>query len=549
MATLLAYAPNLVSPTVVAGPLTVEQLNAQYTSANIVGFPTAVTTDAGLQSWNGSTWISGLEYTLLQTGVPMIIPPSGNMGNNGVFTLGTALDRTYASAYMWFWTGDIASGLSGGWYYVQMTSATQGTVFNNTYRFGQPIIPSSPTAFATTGPGAWTLTINTLVTSLTCNIPAFGLGLNGRFEIEVGWTASNTSGSKAMALIYGGSSLFSDTQSDAQSNGYTTTRTVINQGQLGAQVVDGVQGAGTDLGQGFITVDSTKGQTIWAYLNVESANTDWMILHYMTVSLYSAGALDFPAPAILTSASSLIVPPGAAALGYTNNVYFINPTLAMVSTAGPTPLITVASLAHYSNATINGISYLSINQLGDGVNTACSTNTPSTLAQPLASGGMYFEAAVTLTNNSLDHWQSFYSNPIEKNGNASFPYVEIDWMEQIGGRSATDPFYGNTNGMVSWPSGSGGSSSTTNNLSSVTFFGPNVDWTKEHIVGGSYDPINKVLAYWMDGVQQPLVIDTTAVNSNLSPLHYFVVLQAASHTSGAGGVPYSMLVRYFSAWN
>jgi hypothetical protein len=552
MVAVAAYAPSTYSPTVVVGPLTLDQLVTQYTSANIVGIPAPfATSDAGLQTWNGSAWVGGLAYPLFQSGIDAIFPPPGTMSNNGAFTFsgGVVLDAVYANAYIYMQPGQIFAGSTPGWYYCVMSSTSAGTVYNNPYRFGQPTIPvGGGTPFVCTGPGAWTALTNTAISGYTFNMPAFAMGINGRIDVKLSWSASNSSDDKGIAISYGGSGL-GGTDYQTTALNFTTQRTMVNRGQTGAQVCNGTTGTGSLIGNSYITIDSTAAQSIWLYFNILTGTTNWIVLHYMQGVLTPAGLLDTPLLPSMTPANPGIVPPGAAALGYTNNVWFINPTLAMVSVGGSTPLQTTASLAHYSNATVNGVNYLSINQLGDGVNTACSTNTPSTLASLPSASGWYFEAAVTLTNNGTDHWQSVYFNPTEKNAGGTVPYVEVDGMEQIGARGANDPFYGNTTSVIDWGSGSGSpSTSDTTNLS-PPYFGPNIDWTKEHIFGTSYDPVGEIIAFWIDGIKMPLSISTSSFNGNIATLHYFIVLQAASHTSGAGGTPYSMLVRYFSAWN
>jgi hypothetical protein len=549
MVALAAYAPSTYSPTIIVGPMTFNQLATQYTSANIVGFPAPfMTSDAGVAIWNGTAWIRGLRFTLLSLGVDFIFPPSGTMGNNGAYTLGgTGLDTTYSKAYMYCTPGQIFTGSGPGWYYTTMTSATAGIVYNNLYRFGQAPIPFSPIAFSSTGPGVWTSLVNTAITGPTCNIPAFAPGLNGRMDIKINWSTINNTNSKGIAINYEGNAV-GGTDYETTAQHITTTRTIINKGATNIQGYSGATSAGA-IANGTMAVDTTLAQSIWIYFNMLNAATDWIVLHDMTVDLTPAGVLDTPLIPLLTPASPSIVPPGAAALGYTTNVWFVNPTSSMISIGSATPLQSVSSLAHYSDTVVNGISYLSINQLGDGTNTACFTSPPSTLATLPSAGGWYFEAAVTLTSNHPDHWQSIYSDPIEKIGSSTTPFVEVDGMEQIGARSTNDPFYGNTTSVINWGSGSGsGSTSDTTNLS-PPYFGPNIDWTQEHVFGYSYDPIGKKVSYWIDGVKMPLSISTASFDANIATLHYVLVLQAASHTIGAGGVPYSMLVRYFSAWN
>lgn len=121
----------------------------------------------------------GMNYQLLQANVPVIVPSSGSIGNNGALTLTTALDTTYANCYLYFPANAIEAGSAAGLYFVQMSSTTLGTIYNNTHTSGKPTIPSSPTAFATTGPGAYTQTTATDITILSFTLPGGAMGANG----------------------------------------------------------------------------------------------------------------------------------------------------------------------------------------------------------------------------------------------------------------------------------------------------------------------------------------------------------------------------------
>lgn len=144
---------------------------------------------------NGSLWVynstdvrwrplNGM-VSLLSTAVPMILPSSGSIGNNGALTGITALPTTYASCYMYFPVNAIAAGVAAGLYYVVMSSTTAGTIYNNTYTSGTPTIPAAPTAFATTGPGAYTQTTGAELTLLSLTVQGGVMGLSGSLFYQV----------------------------------------------------------------------------------------------------------------------------------------------------------------------------------------------------------------------------------------------------------------------------------------------------------------------------------------------------------------------------
>lgn len=75
-----------------------------------------------------------------------------------------------------------------------------------------------------------------------------------------------------------------------------------------------------------------------------------------------------------------------------------------------------------------------------------------------------------------------------------------------------------------------------------------IDYTVEHIIGLSYDPIGQQVAWWLDGVLQGSgsvsnmsSAETQAANS----WHYFLRFVCQSHGSNVG---YTVNLRYFSAW-
>lgn len=136
--------------------------------------------------------------------IPFVVgTPTGSMANNGAITLGTALPATYASCYLNLPANAIQAGSAAGWYFAQMSSTTVGTVFNNTYTTGLPTIPVSPTAFVSTGPGAFTGVV-TAVTGPQITIPAGALGPNGALRTTTLWSALNNANAKTVIASLGG---------------------------------------------------------------------------------------------------------------------------------------------------------------------------------------------------------------------------------------------------------------------------------------------------------------------------------------------------------
>jgi hypothetical protein len=124
---------------------------------------------------------------------PMIYAGSFVMGNNGSFTT-TALNRTYATSYMYFPADAIGAGVPAGWYYAEFSSATAGIVYNNVYTLGNVNAAQSKTAFVTTGPGAGSNALSTSVAGFNFNMPGGSLGNNGKITFE-GLAIANNSAS------------------------------------------------------------------------------------------------------------------------------------------------------------------------------------------------------------------------------------------------------------------------------------------------------------------------------------------------------------------
>ncbi len=173
----------------------------------------------------------GLPNTLqtLNASVPSGIAPTGTMGANGAVTLGTALSLTYgpssASPGIWlnFPAGAVASGSAAGSYWTVMTSTTLGTVFNNLYTSpGLPTPPANPIAVVDAGPGAYT-GVTSLQVLLGLTIPAGALGPNGVLRVTVKWNYANSAGTKLIAVLFGGSNLYSPSRTTSLSEGQMFT--------------------------------------------------------------------------------------------------------------------------------------------------------------------------------------------------------------------------------------------------------------------------------------------------------------------------------------
>jgi hypothetical protein len=233
----------------------------------------------------------GIPTTLAQSAIPLILQSSGSIANNGALTGLTALPSTIANCYMWFPTNTISAATPAGWYYVTMSSATAGTIFNNTYTTGSPTIPGSPTAFVTTGPGAYTQTTGSYIQSASVTVLANSMGVNGAVECWANGVNNNSAGQKTVAPFFGGSANY--VSSYTLSLGGAIQTSVRNRGKTNAQsqanntittVQMGDIGAVNSNPTTF-TIDTTVNQTFSIGLKIATA-TDFVFIDAFSIRLY-----------------------------------------------------------------------------------------------------------------------------------------------------------------------------------------------------------------------------------------------------------------------
>jgi hypothetical protein len=227
----------------------------------------------------GGNQVASQDYDVFsRSGIPFIIAPTGTMANNGAITLGTALPTTYANAYIYLPAGALFTGSAAGWYFCKFSSTTVGQVFNNTYVSGLPSIPQNPTAFLTTGPGAYT-GVTTQQTAVSVALPANSLGVNGGGRIEATWSYPNNANNKTIIASFGGFAYLSTTSTTSAAA--AMKKSFRNRGVSNSQVYDAGTGAlagGTGAAStGFSSIDCTQTQNFTFAMTLGTA-TDYLIL-------------------------------------------------------------------------------------------------------------------------------------------------------------------------------------------------------------------------------------------------------------------------------
>lgn len=149
------------------------------------------------------TQVPNIVQVIGKSGIPFIHTSSGSIGNNGALTGVTALAGTYSSgAWCYFPANAIAAGVAAGWYWTVFSSTTAGTIYNSTYT-GGPVGLGTTTAFATTGPGAYTGE-TAEVTGPTITLTGGSMGANGVVRVTFGTTMTNNANTKTPRVKFGG---------------------------------------------------------------------------------------------------------------------------------------------------------------------------------------------------------------------------------------------------------------------------------------------------------------------------------------------------------
>jgi hypothetical protein len=198
---------------------------------------------------NDDQWVGGIVShnpapETVSMGIPLIYAGSGSMANNGALTLTTALITAYPNAYIYLPANAISAGSAAGFYYAVMSSTTVGTVYNNTYTPASgtlPQVPSSPTAFATVGPGAFTGG-SAEIDALVVGFPAGSMGNNGYLEISEIATFTNTASAKSMTIRWGagaGAGQIISNPNIVSNLSLTDYRKLVNRGRADRQVIQG----------------------------------------------------------------------------------------------------------------------------------------------------------------------------------------------------------------------------------------------------------------------------------------------------------------------
>lgn len=228
---------------------------------------------------------SNVPTVLAQWGVPVGLASSGTMGNNGAVSGMTALPTIYAGGiWLYYPAGAIEAGSAAGFYWTVMSSTTAGTVYNSTWDGASIPAVGTTTAFATTGPGAFTGIATGEIVAATVTIAAGALGANGFFDTHVPISINTAAGNKFVRVKGGATTLA--TSSLATNGTPSLELRTINKGVTGSQstrIMSGTSAAYV-AAQSFSSLDSTAAIAVTITLEKATA-TNHVILEGGVISL------------------------------------------------------------------------------------------------------------------------------------------------------------------------------------------------------------------------------------------------------------------------
>ena len=230
-------------------------------------------------------------YVAYQSAIPVMTKPSGSIGNNGSLTLGTALPAIYSGCWMYCAAGDIYAGSPAGIYYCQMSSTTAGVLYQERLTSGDPYIPSTPTAWLTTGPGAYTSPNQVATPLVTLPIIGGSIGANGVMSYRAVYLRPSNANVDGLSITLGGATLSSNPTANQQWVGIN--KSLRNMGaqnrQIGLNNATNLQGDTGAYGNApsYQTIDTSSNQNL--ILQGFCNPADYIILAGYDVAIQARG--------------------------------------------------------------------------------------------------------------------------------------------------------------------------------------------------------------------------------------------------------------------
>lgn len=243
-------------------------------------FISDVGVDGSIWYSNGTKWLHDGPISIIQGCVPIGIPSSGSVGANGALTLTTAFSSVLSPVYLFFPGGAVFSGSAAGFYYVEMSSTSIGTIYNNRYTAGKCDVPSVLTPIVAAGPGAYVQDTAAYKTSVNADITGL-LGKNGDCTFR-GNFINNNSGLNKIVITSFGVTTVSTLVASTATNSMIPTHWISNLNDVAKQSVSPVAISGGNFqvanSSGSIATNDTNTLANARYLIKTSDVNDWMLL-------------------------------------------------------------------------------------------------------------------------------------------------------------------------------------------------------------------------------------------------------------------------------
>lgn len=263
-----------------------------------------------------------------------------------------------------------------------------------------------------------------------------------------------------------------------------------------------------------------------------------------------------------TSGGNPAVPPGAAALGYTEKVIDERPTAADIAPDNANS----GSYKWFNGAWWDGKRPpMSLYGTTDGVLTirydpaidvgGCLIGTPRDLSRgalPWLDGarGFYIEFDTRLSDNDPNHWPAVWVMPVEHSGGSGNPVNDVypgdppgfeRWMELDVDEGGLAKSGGAMSSVISW-TGDPGQGGYRSEISNNWATGKAIDRTKVHTFGASYDPIKRQVTSWLDGRQEwQTPVNCKSVPEIAARQHFYPILSVWRIDKGTH-TPYTLYV-------
>jgi len=229
------------------------------------------------------------QSTIVNSGIPVIIPSSGTVATNGTITLTTALPTTYSDAWIWLPAGAVVSGLAG-LYYVEFSSTTVGQVYTLYYNPANvPFEPFDPvTAAHVNAVGSnsgYTQTTATDLSVIRATIPGGLMGPSGQMMIKLVTSTPTNANAKTPKIVFGSTTIHNAAITTSLVN--NIDKDLVNRGTETKQVCTplAMAGHGASSTAAVYATENTKADVVLKVTGQLAVATDYLVVEYCVATV------------------------------------------------------------------------------------------------------------------------------------------------------------------------------------------------------------------------------------------------------------------------